>query len=148
MALPFLPEQHIQITFSSLESQVPVGSCRELTNYIRDTWITGRWTPADWCVFGQSIRTNNDVEGYHRRLNGNAGNSHIPFYVLVPLLHKEAINVHMQVRLVKDGKLVRYQRNNYKSQQGRIFKLWKKYEQHEITTQHLLKACSRLAGHN
>ena len=115
---------------------------------IRDTWITGRWTPADWCVFGQSIRTNNDVEGYHRRLNGNAGNSHIPFYVLVPLLHKEAINVHMQVRLVKDGKLVRYQRNNYKSQQGRIFKLWKKYEQHEITTQHLLKACSRLAGPN
>ena len=34
-------------------------------------------------VSGQSITTNNDIEGYHRHLIGNAGSSHIAFYVVL-----------------------------------------------------------------
>ena len=146
MALPFLPEEHIEQTFRHLESRAPAGPVKDLVRYIEETWIDGLWSPSEWSVFGESIRTNNDVEGYHRKLNGSAGNAHIPLYVLIPLLYKEANNVHIQVRLVKDGKLSRYQRRKYRSMQGRIFNLWKKYEQHKITTDQLLKACSRLTG--
>lgn len=146
MALPFLPHEHITSTFDHLESRLPAGPIKDLTTYMRETWISGFWSPSEWTVFGQSIRTNNDVEGYHRRLNGSAGFSHIPFYVLVPLLFKEAKNVQVQVRLVKDGKLARCQRRKYRSLQGRIFSLWNKYEQHDLTTDQLLKACSRLSG--
>ena len=110
MALPFLPEEHIPKTFGHLESHAPVGPCLDLMQYMREKWMSGLWSPRDWTVFGQSTRTNNDVEGYHRQLNGSAGGSHIPIYILIPLLHKEAKNVHFQVRLVKDGKLARYQR--------------------------------------
>ena len=106
--------------------------------------MSGLWSPRDWTVFGQSIRTNNDVEGYHRQLNDSADGSHIPIYILIPLLHKEAKNVHFQERLVKDGKLARYQRQACHSLHGHIFSLWQRYEQHEITTQQMLKACSRL----
>ena len=34
-------------------------------SYIQDTWIESRmWPPTSWSVFGQSVRTNNDVEGF------------------------------------------------------------------------------------
>lgn len=121
MALPFLPGEHVEPTFNHLQSRAPAGPILELMSYVKETWITGLWSPNEWTVFGQSIRTNNDLEGYHRRLNGSAGNSHIPFYVLVPLLYKESSYVDVQVRLVRDGKLARYQRKKYKSLQGRIF---------------------------
>ena len=102
-------------------------------------------------MFGQSIQTNNNVEGYHRHLNGSAGGSHIPFYVFIPLLHKGAKYISVQMHLVKDDKLARYQRWAYHTQQGCIFDLWQRYEKHEITTEQLLKACSCLSeggGHD
>lgn len=146
MALPFLPEDHITTTFGHLEERAPDGPCSQFMSYVRETWLSGHWTPQDWSVYGQNIRTNNDVEGYHRRLNGKAGGAHIPLYVLIPILHREAEHVNIQVRLVKDGKLARYQRRAYRTQQGKIFSLWQKYEEHDITTQQLLRACAKLTG--
>ena len=144
MALPFLPEEHITTTFEQVELRVPPGPLKILMDYIKETWINGFWVPSDWTVFGQSIWTNNDVEGYHRKLNGMAGSSHIPFYVLVPLLYKKAKNVTVELRLVKDGKHTRRQRRQFRTVQGKIFALWKRYEDREITTNHLLKACSKI----
>ena len=41
---------------------------------IEDTWMTRStvWTVPTWSVFNQSIRTNNDVEGWHHKLNRKA----------------------------------------------------------------------------
>ena len=111
-----------------------------------DGWQHRTWSPQDWSVYGQAVRTNNDVEGYHRRINGNASSSHIPFYVLVQLLYRESQHVKLQVRLVKDGKLARYQRRVYRQLQGRLFSLWDKYERHDITTTHLLSTAARIYG--
>ena len=56
----------------------------KLVNYIRKTWITSTvYQISSWCVFGQPIRTNNDVEGWHRRLNKKACDQTPPFYDLV-----------------------------------------------------------------
>lgn len=143
--LPFLPEVHIEQAFPHLESRALARPVKDLLTYTEETWIDGLWSPSDWTVFGKSIRINNDVEGYHKNLNGRAGKTHIPLYVLIPLLYKEAKNVHIQVQLVKDGKLSRCQQRKYRFMQGRIFSLWKKYEQHRITTDQLPKACSRLS---
>lgn len=130
-------EEHLK-TFEQLELRVPPGPLEILMDCIKETWINGFWALSDWTVFGQSIRTNNDVEGYHRKLNGMAGSSHIPFCVLIPLLYKEAKNVTVKVRLVKDGKHTRHQRRQFRIVQAKIFALWKRYEDHEITTNHLL----------
>ena len=46
--------------------------------------------PKEWSVFGQPIRTNNDLKQWHHALNQRAGRSHLPFYELVKLLHNEA----------------------------------------------------------
>ena len=49
------------------------------------------WFPAaDWCIYKRAIRTNNDVKGWHNRLNTRAHHSNISFYILVSLLHPES----------------------------------------------------------
>ncbi|KAK4301510.1 hypothetical protein Pmani_026288 [Petrolisthes manimaculis] len=43
---------------------------QDLVAYIRETWIqNSMWPPESWSVFNRSVRTNNDTEGWHRRLN-------------------------------------------------------------------------------
>ncbi|XP_078676410.1 uncharacterized protein LOC144913542 [Branchiostoma floridae x Branchiostoma belcheri] len=37
----------------------------------------------------QSVRTNNDVEGWHTRLNLKAKKAALPLYLLIDLLHRE-----------------------------------------------------------
>ncbi|KAH3817881.1 hypothetical protein DPMN_119437 [Dreissena polymorpha] len=53
----------------------------------------------------QSKRTNNDVEGWHRRMNSMAGRAQLQFYVLVPLLLREAKLVAIQLQLVREDAL-------------------------------------------
>ncbi|XP_062597880.1 uncharacterized protein LOC134259296 [Saccostrea cucullata] len=112
----------------------------ELMVYLEETWINNPlWPTHSWSVFRQSIRTNNDVEGWHRRLNDQSPNGQLPFYVLVPLLHQEANLLPLQRKLVSEGKLCRRQRKT--GQQQRIFHLWDLYEAREIRSLRFLTKC-------
>jgi len=52
------------------------------------------------------------------------------FYRLVPALRKQANTVSIQVRLVEEQTLARYQRTTYKRSQNRLSTLWEQYEDH------------------
>ncbi|CAH1802776.1 unnamed protein product, partial [Owenia fusiformis] len=125
---------HISDAFQQLESR-STGAVQPLVSYMKQTWITSTtWNPEAWSVFNQPIRTNNDTEGWHRRMNGKAGRSNLPMYMMIPLLHRESKIISINRRLVKDGKLRRYQRKVYKASQGKIMKYWEQYEAENITT--------------
>ncbi|XP_071804818.1 uncharacterized protein [Asterias amurensis] len=141
MALPFLPSEHIPEAFKKLQEKT------KAPDYIERTWMaSNQWDPASWSAFMRSIRTNNDVEGWHHRINQKAGNHGVHFYKLIQLLHQESSLVTIQIRLVKESKLRRYQRQKYQRLQGRVFALWDQYESGRITTSSLLSACSHLNG--
>ena len=61
---------------------------------------------------------------------------------MMKLLHEEAQLVSIEVRLVKEGKLQRYQRCRYKQVQGKIFDLWDTFDAKEKSAKQLLKAVS------
>jgi len=67
------PAEHIQPAFNNLRDSLPddVDDRDEsLVSYVNDTWISSRfWPPSSWCAFQSWIRTNNDVDGWHNRLN-------------------------------------------------------------------------------
>lgn len=71
MALPLLPAEHIRPAFEQLVLQVadrPV--LLDLLSYVEDTWITSTiWPIPSWSVYNKTIRTNNDCEGWHSRMN-------------------------------------------------------------------------------
>jgi len=37
----------------------------QLVDYVNTTWMSNTsWTPASWCIYRESVCTNNDVEGW------------------------------------------------------------------------------------
>ncbi len=149
MALPFLPAVNVTQMFGALSSSVTnQGPLRELLNYIDHTWLnSGVWPIQSWSVYGRSIRTNNDCEGWHNRLNNQSrGQQQLNMYLLINILHHESKTVSHQVTFISDGKLRRYQRNKYAKMQGIIFRAWDDFENGSISVSELLKKCSRLNG--
>jgi len=88
---------------------------------------------------------NNDVEGWHHRLNAKARKNSLQFYVLVKLLFREASYVTWQVKFISDGKVLRRQRILVHSCTSKIDKLWNVYECKELTSSYKsLRASSKL----
>ena len=88
---------------------------RELTDYINDQWIhSSIFTPERWSIFMKSIRTNNDVEGWHHRLNQSARRAQLPMYSQIQLLFDESTKVSLQVRMLSENKLKRKQKRKYR----------------------------------
>ena len=81
-----------------------------LLNYIQRTWIYSNvWPPKSWSQFQKCLRTNNDCEGWHRRLNYKIHRHNLPFYQLIAILHSEAELVETQTQFLADDKLWRIQ---------------------------------------
>ncbi|XP_052062392.1 uncharacterized protein LOC127702292 [Mytilus californianus] len=147
MALPFLPAEHIPTTFEDIAIKAKSARTKELATYVKNTWLSSTvWLVPSWSIFMRPVRTNNDVEGWHRRINDKAVESNKPFYELLELLHTETTKVPLQVKLIGDGKLKRCQRKKVRAVQGQIFSLWEKYTTQTITTAELLKQTMRLNG--
>lgn len=147
MVLPFLPEAKIMPMFQRLSDGATTTGLAALALYVEQNWISSTmWPPSCWSVFMLPIRTNNDIEGWHHSLNRRANNRvHLPFYLLVDLLHQEARLVSIKIRLVSDRKLSRIQRKKYRLQ-SKIFKHWEDFNSNEISARRLLKLCSYLNG--
>ena len=59
--------------------------------YMHRQWIYSTVHPlSSISVHGLSTRTNNDTEGYHRRLNKRVGDCHVNIYKLINILYEEA----------------------------------------------------------
>ncbi|XP_069163140.1 uncharacterized protein [Procambarus clarkii] len=144
-ALPFLPHELITDAFNQLKMKASTPQLEQLVGYVEETWINcSTWPPCTWSVFMRSTRTKNDVEGWHKRLNKRAGRRNLNFYVLISLLHMEASLVPLQARLVSEKKLTKCRRKKESSVDQKLFELWTKFIEGEITTSQLLKRAGRL----
>ena len=145
LGLPFIPADHIRPVFEKLQERATTAKLQELTDYIEQTWLeSNMWTPETWSVFGQSVRTNNDVEGWHHRLNAKAKKSNLPFYSLLQLLHDEAKIININLHLINENRLRRHQRTKYRELQSKIFQAWDDYAAKKLTVSQLLETCGQL----
>ena len=77
------------------------------------------WTVDSWSVYGRSIRTNNDCEGWHNR---RAKKGNLPFYFTCNVAIPRGERRQFTDRLVKEKKLRRHQTKQTKKIQGRLWK--------------------------
>ncbi|KAJ8309740.1 hypothetical protein KUTeg_011605 [Tegillarca granosa] len=104
MALPFIPVEHISQRAQDSNSDVLL----RLIRYFENRYVANPKLPiAAWNIFMSAIKTNNDCEGWHRRLNSVARNGSPPFYVLIPELFQEASKLPIQRQVICDGVLSR-----------------------------------------
>ena len=145
LALPFIPAEHIRPVFEKLQERAVTPDLQELTDYISMTWMESTvWTPEAWSVFGQSVRTNNDVEGWHHRLNAKAKKGNLPFYMLLHLLHEEAKIININMHLITEHRLKRHQRSKYRQLQADIFEAWDDYAAGKLSVTGLLDKCGKM----
>jgi len=145
--LCFLPADVIGDEFRKLEQVASAGGdtrVQEHLQYVRRTWVDGCWRPATWSVFRQPVCTNNDVEGWHHRLNAKASHGRLNLYQLLQLLHDEARLVTLSVRLLSECGTSPMQRKSYAQLHSRIFQLWDEYSDGSRSASSLLSACSRV----
>ena len=121
---------------------------RELMVYMETQWITSTVFPVNsWSVFQRSFRTNNDVEGWHNRINQNVHGAGLNMYELILRLHHEALDVVLTCQLVEEEVLKRMQRTKYRHCHEKIMELLEAFEARAITiVKKLLKRCAYING--
>lgn len=150
MASCFLPHEHILPAFQHLQDQInPEESPKlhELTTYILNTWMTSTvWPIESWSVFMRPTRINNDVEGWHNRLNTSrkTGSGNKGLYTLAPLLHEESDRFPLNAQFISEGKLKKIQKKQTRTMQRSIFDNWGKYINPEMSVSRLLRLSARL----
>jgi len=77
-------------------------------------------------------------------MNSRARRGKLDLYQLAPVLAKEAAFVEIQVTLVSEQRLRRYQRRRYGTMQKRVHKLWTRFDNNDLSESKLLRACSYL----
>ena len=145
MALAYLPAEHIRPTFRALKKKAVTVRLKNLFDYAENYWIEGNiFTPESFSIFNQAVRTNNDLEGWHYRLNKKANKRELAYYELIDILYAEAQLVEVHYRLVSDNKLQKRQRKKAKKFEGRLFNLWDRYVAKDLTVAQLLRKCAHL----
>ena len=131
MSLPLLPHEEIKTTYETLKSEINTLGVKleKLCTYFERTWLNSKlFTPESWSWYGDAIRTNNDVEGYHRRLNTRAGaGGTLTFYKLCVLLGAEAAWIAYQRYEVLNGLLSRRVARRQSEKQAKLFDVWSQY---------------------
>ncbi|XP_063053962.1 uncharacterized protein LOC134448133 [Engraulis encrasicolus] len=150
MALPNLPAEHIATAFEELRRRRPVNTrsedIEELLEYLEDTWVkNAAHPPSAWSTFQRTVRTNNDVEGWHKRINLQVKDKP-NLYLLVGILHKESSLLPLQVRLLHQRAIGRLTSKQDSSKQAKLEKLWASYG--EMTTSRYLRQCAGLSDHS
>ncbi|KAH3771450.1 uncharacterized protein LOC127844398 isoform X1 [Dreissena polymorpha] len=142
LCLPLLPAEHIRPTFDMMSGLNTAPHINPLLEYMSNTWINSTvWPVESWSVYGQTVRTNNDVEGWHRRLNRRTGCAP-PLYTLIRTIHEEVMKVENMIALVNEQQLQRIQRKASRSIQAKLFAAWEEYSAGTLSTSGLLKRCS------
>ena len=147
MALPFLPSEYIQRSFQELQNRETATPMQQLLTYMETNWIVSNQFPIpSWSVFRRPFRTNNDVEGWHNKLNQNVSAGGLNLYELINRLNHEATDVALVCQFVEEEQMTRLQRTKYKQLHDKIITLWDRFDNREITVKSLLKNCSYLNG--
>ena len=103
------------------------------------------WKPLDISAYRRLVRTNNDVEGYHRRLNQRIELDHPPIYKLLEVLWSEARFVDVTAKMVSSGTVRMARRRKTSESQGRLENLWAEYESGELIIEEFLLLASDFA---
>ena len=114
-------ETHTRPLFTDLERKANSPALQKLVYYIRTTWIYSTFSPENWSVLNLPFRTNNDVEGWHHRINKKA-KINMPFYLLLQLLYEEANKISTKFKLLSLKKFKQRLRKKYALLNRKIFK--------------------------
>jgi len=79
MHIPYLPADQIQDTFDELELEQATAAMMDagvmdVFEYLQRRWLNSKlFMIPSWCLHYREVRTNNDCEGWHHKINAATG---------------------------------------------------------------------------
>ena len=109
--LPYLPPEHINRIFTSLDHKATTS---RLHNLLFIHLASKKHLVCNMMIiFSLYTRTNNDAEGWNLRMNNKAKKGQLSFYMLIHLLHEEAVQGKIHFSLVSENKLTYQECHKY-----------------------------------
>ncbi|KAI6192271.1 hypothetical protein M3Y97_00319100 [Aphelenchoides bicaudatus] len=158
-ALAFLPKDKIISTFELIQDKVTFDhDVEDFMDYFEKTFIGKRagakgtrkkpLFPIDiWCCNIQlkngSPRTTNSVEGWHNAFNGSVGSKHPSIWTLLEKLKEEQIIQKARHLQSNSGGATKSQKKKYRDHTIRLQDLLKKLERKNITELEFIKQCAK-----
>lgn len=143
-AVAFLPPADIPAAFHAVAGSLP-DECIDVATYFESTYIGrelgGRWRPAayapeEWTQFQRTIdglgRTNNSIEGWHRRFAGRAG-VHPNVFSLIQRIQAEEDHWRVEVEKVQAGATPRRRKPQWEQLSDRLSTLAHRLRDGDIT---------------
>lgn len=132
MALGFAPRLLVRNLFNTLKQQA-TASLLPLFTYFEHQWFQ-TISCGMWNVHGQATRTNNDCEGWHRRLNAALSSRHHPnVWTCLGLLVDEQASTDVVKQQIAAGQNVHRRNRAYEMIQRRLERLLQRYNTGAIT---------------
>jgi hypothetical protein len=139
IALAFLPPSEIPGAFDELKSTIPE-EASEIMQWFENNYVHGRiqrimrggnvsctaplFSPIFWSVFEQMElgipRTQNRVEGWHRRFETLVGKCHFGVYTIIEGIKKEQIQMERRAEYIIRGRAHTSTRKEYAEREKRI----------------------------
>ncbi|CAM4967139.1 unnamed protein product [Rotaria socialis] len=153
MALPLLPSSVVLKCFEDLyesvllTSSAALGSLKPLFEYYENYWVKTIGIKR-WNVYGIRIKTNNNAEGFHNRLNLRIAKHHPNIWILIRCIQGEEIRFnHVLIQMI-GGLTCRTKTAATNAIQQRIDTLYLRYQNNEITVDELLLGLSYVVAKN
>ena len=150
MALPFLPVIAVRPAFDALcTDPVVVNSAaiRRFIAYFEPTWLDGQFPVHMWNVYHSNIRTNNQVESWHSRLNRTVGLTHPNIYRLLDTLRREQTLTELTLQRARRGVSPPRRRRKYRDLDRRLDRLRDAYQQGLTKTEEFLDSVRHIGHH-
>ncbi|XP_003382167.1 conserved hypothetical protein [Trichinella spiralis] len=120
---------------------------RKVTELGIAEWMSPDRLPL-WNVYNVNIRTNNDLEDWHFKMNRLAGKRHLGFYELLQLLIDEQVSTETLIQHVISGRVtasdLQIKNKKYEELQQRITALTAEYSGGTRTLEQFLRAVAYL----
>ena len=143
MALPFLPVVAVRPAFTAVCNEPLVANnaaIQRFVAYFEPTWLNRQLPVRMWNVFHSNVRTNNQVESWHSRLNRTVGLVHPNVYRLLDSLRREQTFTELTLRQARQGASPPRRRPKYRLLNRRLERLPDAYRQGQTTTEQYLDA--------
>ena len=104
---------------------------------LKKTWFSSSvWKPQDISAYQRLVRTNNDLEGYHRRLNARINKDNPSLFSLLEVLYKESQLVNLTAKLVTSNTVKMQRQRKTQERQGKLEDLWSEYDSGTLPNAH------------
>ncbi len=127
LSLNLLPAEKISKRFYDIMSKAS-GLMMVFCVYIEKQWINHSvWPPANWSMFMQLRKTNNNAEGFHNHLKALVGTHSPNLFKFLGIIKDESETIVLKAKLLSQKQAISRLSKNMQDMQAQLSEYWEDY---------------------